>query len=71
VRLRLSYLFDENGDLPAANPSTVAICPYIFSLFKSFGPKETLRVGIAEAELRRLWKELGINSSLYPQNGDA
>jgi hypothetical protein len=76
VHLRLSYLFDVRMEtyrqqiLLLWQPAHTSLC------FRSkFWPliKETgfLRVGLAEAELKRLWKELGINSTLYsPQNGD-
>jgi hypothetical protein len=76
VRLRLSYLFDVRMETYRQQILLLWQHAHTSLCFRSkFWPliKETgfLRISIAEAELRRLWKELGINSTLYsPQNGD-
>jgi hypothetical protein len=76
VRLRLSYLFEVRMETYRQQIFLLWQCAHTSLCFRSkFWPliKETgfLRVSIAEAELRRLWKELGINSTQYsPHNGD-
>jgi hypothetical protein len=69
VRLRLSYLFDVRMETYRQQILLLWQSAHTSLCFRSkFWPliKETISsVGIAEAELRRLWKELGINSSLY------
>jgi hypothetical protein len=76
VRLRLSYLFEVRMETYREQIFLLWQRSHTSLCFRSkFWPliKETgfLRVSIAEAELRRLWRELGINSTLYsPQNGE-
>jgi hypothetical protein len=76
VRLRLLYLFEVRMETYREQIFLLWQRAHTSLCFRSkFWPliKETgfLRVSIAEAELRRLWRELGINSTLYsPQNGE-
>jgi hypothetical protein len=76
VRLRLSYLFDVRMETYRQQILLLWQRAHTSLCFRSkFWPiiKESgfLRVSIAEAELKRLWKDLDANSTLYsPQNGE-
>lgn len=76
VRQRISYLFEVRMEIYRLQIFLLWQCAHTSLCFRSkFWPliKETgfLRVSIAEAELTRLWKVLGIDSTpCSPQNGD-